>query len=191
MCVDGSVDKLADYEDELRRVKSARPPPDPHGLTSTSDTALAATTPTNAAEDIHRPATATAIRTSILPVQNRLSSFLSSTGRKSSPSPQLPNAPPTPTTSDLQAALSREQELRKQAEGELSQGSQELEELSAVLFQRANEMVAVERRARAKLEERIEMLERRDAEKRKRLAGLEEAIQRIERVRGMLGKQGS
>ncbi|KAI9840462.1 MAG: hypothetical protein M1830_007940, partial [Pleopsidium flavum] len=64
----------------------------------------------------------------------------------------------------------------------------ELEELSAVLFQQANEMVAKEKRARAKLEERIEMLEGRDAEKRKRLEKLDLAIQRIGRVRGVLEK---
>ncbi|KAI9840440.1 MAG: hypothetical protein M1830_007941, partial [Pleopsidium flavum] len=64
----------------------------------------------------------------------------------------------------------------------------ELEELSAVLFQQANEMVAKEKRARAKLEERIEVLEGRDAEKRKRLEKLDLAIQRIGRVRGVLEK---
>ena len=61
-----------------------------------------------------------------------------------------------------------------------------MEELSAQLFEQANEMVATERKARAKLEERIEILERRDVEKRKRLERLEGAMQRIERVRGLL-----
>jgi hypothetical protein len=55
------------------------------------------------------------------------------------------------------------------------------------LFEQANEMVASERRARAKLEERVEMLERRDVEKRRRLERLESAMGRIERVRAMLG----
>ncbi|OAX81723.1 hypothetical protein ACJ72_03926 [Emergomyces africanus] len=48
-------------------------------------------------------------------------------------------------------------------------------------------MVAQERKARAKLEERVEVLERRDSEKRRRLERLEKAIERVERVRGMVG----
>lgn len=47
-------------------------------------------------------------------------------------------------------------------------------------------MVATERKARAKLEERIELLEKRDGDKRKRLERLEKAVGRIERVRGMV-----
>ncbi len=57
-----------------------------------------------------------------------------------------------------------------------------------VLFQQANEMVAKEKKARAKLEERVEVLERRDVEKRERLERLDLAIQRVERVRGVLKK---
>jgi len=64
--------------------------------------------------------------------------------------------------------------------------SGEIEDLSVQLFQQANEMVATERKARAKLEERVEVLERRDDEKRERLERLETAIKRIERVRGLL-----
>lgn len=64
--------------------------------------------------------------------------------------------------------------------------NEELEELSAQLFQQANEMVATERKARAKLEERVEILERRDGEKGKRLEMLESQMRRIERVRGLL-----
>lgn len=59
--------------------------------------------------------------------------------------------------------------------------------MTAQLFSQANEMVATERRARAKLEERVAVLERRDGEKRKRLERLEKAIERVERVRGMVG----
>ena len=108
------------------------------------------------------------------------------------PTPPLPAhapapAPATPTTSDLQAALTREQALREHVQGQLSQTEGELEELSASVFQEANEMVAVERRAKVKLEQRVEVLERRDLEKRKRLERLEGALQRIERVRGLLG----
>lgn len=47
-------------------------------------------------------------------------------------------------------------------------------------------MVAVERRAKAKLEERIKVLEQREAEKRSRVDALEGRMARIERVRGLL-----
>jgi hypothetical protein len=62
----------------------------------------------------------------------------------------------------------------------------EMEDLSVSLFQQANEMVATERRARAKLEERVEILERRDREKRERLERLEKALKRIDRVKELL-----
>jgi hypothetical protein len=55
------------------------------------------------------------------------------------------------------------------------------------LFGQANEMVASERKARAKLEERVKVLEQRDGDKRKRLEKLERQMQRIERVRGLVG----
>lgn len=115
-------------------------------------------------------------------MQNRLSSFL--TARKSTANLQQP--PPTPSETDLTAALARERALREAAEGKLNDASSELEDLSVQLFERANEMVATERKARAKLEERVAILERRDADKRKRLERLEGAIARIERVRGLL-----
>lgn len=118
-------------------------------------------------------------------IQNRLSSFL--VARKSTLNLRPPiTAPPTPSTNDLVAALTREQSLRQGAERKLDQASGELEELSAQLFMQANEMVATERKARAKLEQRVEVLERRDGEKRKRLEKLEGAVQRIDRVRGLL-----
>lgn len=65
-----------------------------------------------------------------------------------------------------------------------------MEELSVSLFEQANEMVASERRARAKLEERVGELERRDVEKRKRLEILERGVGRIERVRVLLEEEG-
>lgn len=47
-------------------------------------------------------------------------------------------------------------------------------------------MVATERKARAKLEERVAVLEGREREKRGRLEVLEARVGRIERVRRML-----
>lgn len=82
--------------------------------------------------------------------------------------------------------LTREQSLRQAAESRISETNEELEELSAQLFTEANEMVATERKARARLEERVAVLERRDREKRGRLEVLEGRLGRIERVRELL-----
>ncbi|KAM5439167.1 60S ribosomal protein L32 [Microsporum canis] len=97
------------------------------------------------------------------------------------------NNPLPQPTSFLQGALDREQALRREAESRLTQANTELEELSAELFMRANEMVANERRERAKLEERVQVLEKRDKEKRARLERLEKAVERVERVKGLIG----
>ena len=77
--------------------------------------------------------------------------------------------------------------MRKAAESQLSQVNLELEELTVQLFTEANEMVAQERKARAKLEDRVSLLEQRDQEKRLRLERLERAIARVERVRKLVG----
>ncbi|KUI71379.1 Sporulation-specific protein 13 [Cytospora mali] len=98
-----------------------------------------------------------------------------------------PGHSPAPSSDDLIEALGREQQLRMAAEGKLTDGSKEIEELSVTLFEQANEMVATERRARARLEERVGELERREEEKKRRLERLEKAMGRIERVRAMLG----
>lgn len=167
-----TVDKWADYEDELQQLRSQNATPVAQTRSST---------PTNAAPDDAARDSPMSARASYLPVQSRLSSFL--TSRKST---QVLPPQPTPSTTDLVAALAREQTLRQAAEGKLDESSAELEELSSQLFQQANEMVATERKARAKLEERVALLERRDGEKRLRLERLESAMQRIERVRGLL-----
>lgn len=161
------MDKWADYEDEIQQLRAqAAQPAQP-----TSPQPQRADSPSRFS--------------GYLPVQNRLSSFL--TSRKSTPNLQAQGQPPpSPSATELVAALTREQALRQAAEGKLDEASGELEELSAQLFQQANEMVATERKARAKLEERVEVLERRDGEKRKRLERLEGAVARIERVRGLL-----
>ncbi|EXJ74726.1 uncharacterized protein A1O5_01421 [Cladophialophora psammophila CBS 110553] len=99
----------------------------------------------------------------------------------------LDNIQSAVSLSSLQSSLEEERTLRLRAESSLSQTQTELEELTAQLFGQANEMVANERKARAKLEERVKVLEQRDVEKRKRLERLERAVSRIERVRGMVG----
>ncbi|MCJ1467737.1 hypothetical protein MMC07_006362 [Pseudocyphellaria aurata] len=162
-----AVDKLADYEDELRLLKSSsssqqQAPPSPPA----------------------RPASA-ATRA---PLQTRLSSLLpSASSRRSTSQPASPNHNSSASSADLLTLLTREQTLRQAAESRISQTNEELEELSTQLFTEANEMVAVERKARFKLEERVKILEQREAEKRSRLEALEGRMARIERVRGLLG----
>lgn len=162
-----TVDRWADYEDELHVLRAEQR----KSQTLVATEVARATTPPSG----------------YMPMQNRLSSFL--TSRKSTPNLQAPPTPTfaTPSERDLQAKLDKEQKLRQQAEGKLDDATGELEELSVQLFTQANEMVATERKARAKLEERVEVLERRDVEKRKRLERLEGAMGRIDRVRGLLG----
>jgi len=104
--------------------------------------------------------------------------------------PMLAHTPPTPSiASDLQARLDKESELRKAAEAEAEKTKSEIEELTATLFGQANKLVADERRARDKLEKRVEVLERRDQEKTKRLGLLDVRVQRIERVRQVLSEK--
>ncbi|XDG02229.1 hypothetical protein ABKA04_001844 [Annulohypoxylon sp. FPYF3050] len=199
-----AVDRWADYEDELSRLRAA-------SMTS------AATTTSHSPPPPSSVATSSP-RSSFLPSAARISQLL--TPRKSAPnlaaqaahngrsSVSSPHLPPLPTANgghrpsasgvsvatnmsaerDLLEELSRERELRARAEGKLNDTSKEVEELSATLFEQANEMVATERRARAKLEERVSVLERRDGEKRDRLERLEGAMERLERVRTLLGE---
>lgn len=101
-----------------------------------------------------------------------------------------PGHSPAPSSDDLLEALTREQQLRLAAEGKLNDSSKEIEDLSVTLFEQANEMVATERRARARLEERVGELERREGEKKRRLERLEQAMGRIERARALLNSGG-
>lgn len=78
--------------------------------------------------------------------------------------------------------------MRAKAEERADKVDSEIEELSVQLFSQANEMVAEERRARAKLEERVMMLEKKDKDKMARLERLENAVSRIDRVKAMLNQ---
>lgn len=121
---------------------------------------------------------------------NRISAFLfpSVALRRSGPPSPPPDTPPVASSS---SELAKERSLRIKAEEQLQQVTAELEDLSASLFQSANEMVAEERRARSKLEERVATLEKRDNDKRERLGVLERAVDRISRVREILTGGGS
>lgn len=184
-----AVDKLADYEDELRRLKALQASGAANGPSNAFNNA-----PATPPGEGNRPQTANPAGSATR--SSRITSLLGR--RKSSSSlsagPPAPGVvPPLPGAhvqradgADLHNALEKERRLRQEAEGKVSAMSSEIEELSVTLFQQANEMVAEERRARAKLEERVEMLEKRDKDKRRRLERLENAVQRIERVRGLL-----
>lgn len=173
-----SVDKLADYEDELRQLKSSQ---------SDQNLSLPPQSPV-------RPASAPGNHPNRQHLSSRFSNLLTSSRRTTSQPPnaasdqQGSNGHIPANSADLLTLLTKEQTLRQAAESRVSQTNEELEELSAQLFTEANEMVAAERKARAKLEERVAILEGRDKEKRKRLELLESRLGRIERVRGLLSK---
>lgn len=180
------ADRLADYEDEIRRLKATK---------QEEESKAFATPPPDVLPQIQAQLPAQAGRLTTL------ASFLP--GRRGSPSnPPTPGLPPTQAShaasgslgaadsSDLPAQLIREKALREKAESSLKAAHSELEELTAQLFGQANEMVATERKARARLEERVELLEKRDVEKRRRLERLEGAVRRIERVRGLVSGSG-
>ncbi|KAG0644851.1 hypothetical protein HOY80DRAFT_1013450 [Tuber brumale] len=157
-----AVDKLADYEDEL---KALRGKPTPPSSSSSSSSSLASNAPSG-----------------ITSATNRISAFLTASSRgRGGPPPS-----PPPDNNSTEVLLEKERKARVKAEERLEQVTGELEELSASLFQSANEMVADERRQRSKLEERVRMLEGRDAEVKQRLGVLESAVDRIVRVRQVL-----
>ncbi|KAH9901911.1 hypothetical protein F4778DRAFT_781793 [Xylariomycetidae sp. FL2044] len=192
-----AVDRWADYEDELSKLRAAAAAA---ANSSTTTTTTLKNPPSNHHQQ-QRPMTPTpslpstsSPRTSFLgagvAASSRLSQLLLLSPRRSTP-PVLASSssvPPSPSADDLLSELERERELRAAAEGKLSDTSREVEELSVTLFEQANEMVATERRARARLEERVGVLERRDVEKRDRLDRLEGAMGRLERVRVLLGE---
>ncbi|KAJ5585054.1 GDPGTP exchange factor Sec2p [Penicillium hispanicum] len=195
--------KLSEYEEELHRLRSTRPaydtPRSSSSLPPSSSQADKPLSPTQVPVSPDAPS-----QTSHQTYHSRLSTLTSllpyrrgSATPSSTPLPSTPTAPIPPlpqqtspasseSTSELQDALNREQGLRKAAETQLSQANTELEELTVQLFSQANEMVAQERKARAKLEERVAVLERRDIEKRSRLERLEKAMARVDRLKALV-----
>lgn len=188
-----AADKLADYEDEIRHLKSS---PNPNTHSSNPELQHLAHDPPS------RPPSA---------MQSRFSALLSSTKRSISQPPTSPmpfappphnhpqhasipgafpfnNNPPLTSDSDLRSALNHETSLRHAAESRFSKSQEEVEELSTQLFAEANEMVATERKERKRLEDKIETLERRARDKDGRLEVLEGRVRRGERVRGLLAQ---
>ncbi|EUC31000.1 hypothetical protein COCCADRAFT_102410 [Bipolaris zeicola 26-R-13] len=179
-----AVDRCADYEDQIRVLKDSQRAPSPlRSQTSQSDKPFNGALPRPSVDaDPPRPNTANSTRASRF-------SFI--TNRFPSPANTGAMPPPPPPKDDhaLINELERERALRAKAEARVQTVDTEIEELSVQLFSQANEMVAEERRARAKLEERIETLERRDREKMGRLDRLEKAVSRVERVKALLAEK--
>ncbi|POS83117.1 hypothetical protein EPUL_005959, partial [Erysiphe pulchra] len=156
-----AVDKWADYEDQIRALRTQ--------LKRQSQTTQATEQKPNSQ------------RSSSIFGGYSFPLFFGSTKSTQKPSSIETSSIASSSKTELAEALTREKSLRLAAEGKLSESSGEIEELSSQLFTQANEMVAAERRMRAKLESRVEILEKRDLEKKQRLERLENAVQRIER----------
>ncbi|KAF1965660.1 hypothetical protein BU23DRAFT_519295 [Bimuria novae-zelandiae CBS 107.79] len=168
-----AVDKCADYEDQLRNMRTQNGP-----LRSDTQDSLQ---PTRSSNEEARPATANSASAAR---QSRFS-FL----RRGSPNPpiqSISHSPAPSADSGLLEQLEKERALRAKAEEKARKIDIEIEELSVQLFSQANEMVAQERKARAKLEARVELLEQKDKDKMARLERLEKAVSRIDRVKAIL-----
>ncbi|KAI4696075.1 putative secondary metabolism biosynthetic enzyme [Alternaria novae-zelandiae] len=184
-----AVDRCADYEDQIRSLQATQNAPKlPRTQTSQSDIPNPSSRPSVDA-DPPRPTTANSTKASRFSfITSRFPSPANTGGMPPPPPPKDPShAPPVDYT--LLNELERERALRAKAEARIQTVDSEIEELSVQLFSQANEMVAEERRARAKLEERVETLERRDREKMGRLDRLEKAVTRVERVKALLGEK--
>ncbi|THZ68798.1 hypothetical protein D6C85_07227 [Aureobasidium pullulans] len=180
-----AADQLANYEEEIRNLKTQANP--------RVDSPLGIVAPTQQpAQSLSRNSSITSGKFSFLTRTSSLTTAskpLPKTSATSKPSPMAPS-PSSAALTDLQQALAKETKARVAAEKKYHELEQELEDLSATLFEQANEMVAKERKEKAKLEERIKVLEERDALSRKRLEMVEGALGRIERVRKLLGSEG-
>lgn len=76
--------------------------------------------------------------------------------------------------------------MREAAEKKATDVENEIEDVTATLFEQANEMVATERREKAELEQRLLKLESWGKDRGGRLDRLEAAIERLERVKALL-----
>ncbi|TQS31897.1 hypothetical protein Golomagni_07811 [Golovinomyces magnicellulatus] len=189
-----AITRWSEYENELLKLKSQQP------TSPQSPTAARSTTSSPSTSFLQ---SGTSTLSSLLYPRKSNTNLRSGSNSSANPPPLRTNTdalsptsaaeepPSTPVASlaeDLLDALNREQTLRQEAEGRLTATSKEMEELSAALFEQANEMVADERKARAKLEERVGELEKRDWEKRQRLERWETAMTRIDRVKNLLSQ---
>jgi len=169
------VDKVADLEDELHAVRTSTPSRSSSSLSLTNTLPPPSTTP-----EPHFPST-----------QSRLAGFISSRralwSRSSTPTRAPPPRTSTPNPNlPLEEQLALERAAREAAEEKVVSVNQELEELTQSLFEEANAMVRTEKERVARLEAKLQILETREEDKRRRLTELEKAIGRITRVRSVL-----
>ncbi|EME47483.1 hypothetical protein DOTSEDRAFT_77779 [Dothistroma septosporum NZE10] len=193
--------RFADYENNILQLRTQlREQQERHTAALAAHHAYA-----HAHAHAHEPEPSTPVQTAS-PGLSRLGSFM----RK--PSLAAVSSGPSPREQELEAVLAKEQYARIEAENKVKQVNAEVEELSATLFQQANDMVATERKANAalqakirelesvgadhpllaaskeneKLRQKLQAMEQRDVDRRKRLDRLEAAQKRIDRVRTML-----
>ncbi|KAF2156419.1 hypothetical protein K461DRAFT_265807 [Myriangium duriaei CBS 260.36] len=170
-----ALNRLAGYEEEIRQLRKQR-------AVAAPSTAPAANPAPGPGDPQHNHNSSVDSAASAGYGLSRFASFRMgrnpSTTTASNPSVDL---------GDLQSQLAKEQAARVEAEKKAEKLNSELEDLSVNLFEQANQMVATERRARSKLEERIAQLEKRDKDKTRRLDKIEGALNRLERVRALIG----
>ena len=152
-----------------------------------------------------------AVQSALRPGISRFGSFIGSRKTEASQQNGFINR-----EKELEESLVKEQTMRIAAEKKLKETTDQLEDLSVDLFSQANEMVVEERRKNAELQgeldklqatehqplapedsrglqkenarlkERIQVLEQREIDRKRRLERLEAANKRVERVRAML-----
>ncbi|GAM82449.1 hypothetical protein ANO11243_004290 [Dothideomycetidae sp. 11243] len=178
-----ALNRLASYEEEIRKLRVERSAAVAAAASASAATPSSGATPPPPADlqqqHNHNPSVDSAVSAGY--GLNRFASFR--VGRKPSTTTM---SNPSVDLGDLQSQLAKEQAARVEAERKSAQLNSELEDLSVNLFEQANQMVATERKARSKLEERIATLEKRDKDKSRRLDKIEGALNRLERVRTIL-----
>ena len=174
------VDKAADLEDDLRAIRADSPAP---SLTATTSGSTLHPSPSP-----EPPFANTQSRLGNFIASHRPSIFGTRTPNTTTPSKgTTPLRTPTPNSNlPVEEQLQMERSAREQAEEKVASMTLELEELSQSLFEEANAMVRSEREKCARLESRLQLMESREEDKRRRLTELEKAIGRITRVRSLL-----
>jgi chromosome segregation ATPase len=112
------------------------------------------------------------------PSISRFGSFM---GKRSNPNMAQQTSPMLSTNTrekELEEKLVKEQTTRIAAEKKVKEVNAEIEDLSATLFQQANEMVAAERKENAALKDRIQKLEIQRQQKEEALHAQQEQEQR-------------
>lgn len=191
--VSAAVDHAADLQDEIRTMKMRQ---------RESEAAAAAAQNLSLGESsLRRMSTYFSKRPSMIAAQ--LPSSFSPTA-SGLPSRSLSLATPTagerpakpPSEADSDSALeelSRMLQVEKGKRQELEEKYRALQDesevLSESLFEEANKMVSVERKEKHTLQVQLDALRNREEERMRRVEELEDAVERIVRVRGVLDTQ--